>query len=719
MKKRIKNLPLIHRVFAVQLIADRAAEPQDPKESIGQGRRYHASISSEQPATQWYWELGYITETLSHKKSSVLLDRLKAAGPLLWMHDRYDQVGRIHDPSVAEGQLAADFRFSRTQRGQDMELDAVDDIKVNVSIGYQVKEMKLTRRGDPTKGEIDEYTITQWEPHEVSIVSIPADISVGLGRQEAEEFARRSGGHLFPAEIEDDGDAVREEREMKLKKVWDQEREEVVEVPETDPRPAVDRAAPPATPAATTAPAAAAAAATAVIELTAGARDAQVVEINQICKANEISEAKRDAWIRGGLSPEAVCYEIQKLRATPAPAAAAPAAEALHPRIDARELEKYSLRRAILMTIPKSEGGIEWGGLEADVHNEIDRNLPIGVERHGGIFIPNNIKGPDPRAAARAARTLGRPGAERAYPLDSVTATEGTEFKFTQAAEFIDMLRAKLITTRLGVRFLANLPGPMGFPRKTGSSTPTWQTAEAAAVADSMPAFEQMVLSPKTLIDTTGTSRQLLRMASEDMEALLRDDILKSHRVAIDTAFFVGTGAAGQPSGLYVLSGIQSYDIGPGAGANAVPDYVDITSMIGLLGDANADDGNIAFALTPLLAATLMRTLTFPSANTGAPIFQVSGAGTASEGSLGGYRALASNVLSKTLNNGVPTGGAEHGIVLGDFSEGFIGEFGGFEIIADPYSSKKSGVIELTSFQMIDVNVRHQASFVKGINAIP
>lgn len=691
-----KQLPLMHRIFELRIKGTPAdGQPnQDPLAMIGKGALYDVAISSEEPANQWYWELGMVKETLSHSKGAVQLDRLKKTGAVLWNHDRYDQVGKLRSPGVntQTKRLEGKISYSRTQRGQDFELDALDGIKVNVSVGYRVLEMKLTRRGDIQAGEIDEYLITKWEPYEVSIVSIPADVSVGIGRSQAEELARREGGEMFAAEIED-GVAVREDPQMKTKEELAAEAAKAAaEAEAAATRTAV--AAPP--PPAATPP---------QIEVSNTKRDKEVVEIIAMAKQNRL-ESKVPEWIARGLTADQVAREV--LIQISNPALAQPPSERTE-LIATRDLKNYSLRRAILMTLPKNEGGIDFNGLEADVHRELEKNLPAGIKYRGGALIPTNMPAPDPAAAARGAKLLGR-----AYPLDSVTATEGQELKFTTFQSFIDMLRAKLICVRLGAKFLSGLTGPVGFPRKTGPSTANWR-AEAAASADSMPAFELMTLSPKSLIDTTGTTRELLRMASEDLEALLRDDILKTHRVAIDTAAFVGTGASGQPSGIYVLANVTSYDVGPGANANAVPDYIDITTMIGLLGDANADDGAVAFAATPLLAATLMRTLTFPAANTGTAIWQ----GTTSEGTLGGYRALASNVLSKTLLDGVPTGGVEHGLVFGNFNELLIGEWGAFEIIADPYSSKKSGIVELTSFQMIDVNLRHPKSFVKGINAIP
>ena len=86
--------------------------------------------------------------------------------------------------------------------------------------------------------------------------------------------------------------------------------------------------------------------------------------------------------------------------------------------------------------------------------------------------------------------------------------------------------------------------------------------------------------------------------------------------------------------------------------------------------------------------------------------------GTFEDGRLGGYRAIASNQVSSTLG-----GGTEHGVVFGNWSDLLVGLWGALEIIVDPYAKQKRGIIEVTSFQMADIDVRHPESFVKATGA--
>ena len=68
-------------------------------------------------------------------------------------------------------------------------------------------------------------------------------------------------------------------------------------------------------------------------------------------------------------------------------------------------------------------------------------------------------------------------------------------------------------------------------------------------------------------------------------------------------------------------------------------------------------------------------------------------------------------------SGGAPTGGTNHGLIYGNWADVLIGQFGGaMEMIVDPYSLKKQGLIEVTSFQMADVAIRHPGSFAVGIN---
>ena len=77
---------------------------------------------------------------------------------------------------------------------------------------------------------------------------------------------------------------------------------------------------------------------------------------------------------------------------------------------------------------------------------------------------------------------------------------------------------------------------------------------------------------------------------------------------------------------------------------------------------------------------------------------------------IAGMPAIASNQVSSTLG----TSSDEHGLVVGAWSQLLIGTWGAVELIVDPYTQKRKGIIEVTSFQMVDIQLRHPQSFCKG-----
>jgi hypothetical protein len=82
-------------------------------------------------------------------------------------HRRKDKVGR------------ATVRFGSSARATEVFNDVRDGILSSVSVGYRRMDMKLTRSSEE---DGDEYTVTRWMPFEVSLVTIPADETVGVGR---------------------------------------------------------------------------------------------------------------------------------------------------------------------------------------------------------------------------------------------------------------------------------------------------------------------------------------------------------------------------------------------------------------------------------------------------------------------------------------------------------------------------------------------------------
>lgn len=139
-----------------------------------EARTVELAFSSEQPYERWWG-----VEILDHSPQSIRLGRLSSSGPLLMDHDARDHVGVIESVRIDADRVGrALVRFGRSQRAEEIFQDVRDGIRRNVSVGYMIHRATLVE----TKEDQEIYRVTDWEPHEISLVSVPADASVGVGR---------------------------------------------------------------------------------------------------------------------------------------------------------------------------------------------------------------------------------------------------------------------------------------------------------------------------------------------------------------------------------------------------------------------------------------------------------------------------------------------------------------------------------------------------------
>ena len=127
-------------------------------------------FSSEFPVARYFGN-----EILDHTREAVDLARLNDGAPLLFNHDPGKVVGVVErawiDGQKKRGYVAV--KFSRNAFAQEVLADVKDGVLRNVSVGYQIADME--QRGE-------DFVATRWSPYEVSVVSIPADPTVGVGR---------------------------------------------------------------------------------------------------------------------------------------------------------------------------------------------------------------------------------------------------------------------------------------------------------------------------------------------------------------------------------------------------------------------------------------------------------------------------------------------------------------------------------------------------------
>lgn len=152
----------------------RAAIGMEARSIDEDSRTVDIAVSSELAV-----ERSFGKEILIHDASAIDLAFLASGrAPLLLDHDPEKQIGVIESVDLSpDRKLRAKVRFGRSQQADEIFMDVVDGIRGNISVGYRVNKMERASR--------DEYHVKSWTPLEVSVVSIPADPTVGVGRSTA------------------------------------------------------------------------------------------------------------------------------------------------------------------------------------------------------------------------------------------------------------------------------------------------------------------------------------------------------------------------------------------------------------------------------------------------------------------------------------------------------------------------------------------------------
>jgi HK97 family phage major capsid protein len=137
------------------------------------------AFASEAP-----YERSWGIEVLDLGAKSIRMGRLKNGGPLLMDHDSRDQVGVIESVQIGADRVGrAVVRFGKSARAEEVFADVADGIRRNVSVGYVIHAAQLESEAEG----IGTYRVIDWEPFELSLVAVPADATVGVGRSATEQ----------------------------------------------------------------------------------------------------------------------------------------------------------------------------------------------------------------------------------------------------------------------------------------------------------------------------------------------------------------------------------------------------------------------------------------------------------------------------------------------------------------------------------------------------
>lgn len=154
----------------------------------GTNRTTKVSFSSEQAVRRYDWVKDeYYMEILGHEQGNVDLSRLNELGVVLFNHNRDKVIGAVENPvldTVTHRCLAA-VRFDKDDDSEKVYQKVYGGTLKGISVWYMVSRWEIVEAGNKsTCGRFDGpcRIAREWQPYEISVVSIPADTAVGVGR---------------------------------------------------------------------------------------------------------------------------------------------------------------------------------------------------------------------------------------------------------------------------------------------------------------------------------------------------------------------------------------------------------------------------------------------------------------------------------------------------------------------------------------------------------
>lgn len=347
---------------------------------------------------------------------------------------------------------------------------------------------------------------------------------------------------------------------------------------------------------------------------------------------------------------------------------------------DKRDIRKFSFLRTMRSLLP---GEPILDGLEAEMDQEARNEAKCLGYNITGRGIPHMVLA----QTSFRDNTITQP----TQPED------GSALVRPQYQSFIDLLKANLVLRNLGATFLTGLVGDQIFPKKTQAATSTWK-GEIESLDKSNIKFGTFEMKPHRLGTYVMASRQAMIQATPDLENMLRSDIVESVQVALDLAGIAGTGTLNQPLGVLNYTGTGSAEVGANGGAPTRKMLLELEAAIDI---SNAAMNNLRWLLHPQLSYALRN---IPVVSGSDKFVMESG------NELHGYPVFKTTQVPTNLAKGTTTGGLTAAI-FGNWSDLIVGQWGGLDILVDPYSTALSGMIRYVVAGFYDIGVRREQSF--------
>jgi len=404
--------------------------------------------------------------------------------------------------------------------------------------------------------------------------------------------------------------------------------------------------------------------------------EAQTLELTSLLEKRETLNTEIEAELR-----------LEKFEAEQAAAEARKAGSngtSFDPKsTEKREMGKFSLTKAINEIASHKEGrGQGLSGFEKELIQESEGEARTMGLSGQGVYLSNDVI----NAIYSEKRTMV-----------TSTATLGGNFIPTQKVGFFEALFAATVLNELGVQSLTGLSANTDMIGFTGSVTSAWASSEVGTQTPTDATTAARELRPKLLYAACDISRRLMIQTSNSIDTFILNNMIQSMAVEFERAVINGAGST-EPTGLLTLITNTT-----AMGTNGLaPSYAKILELVTSV--LNNDGRNVTrkFLTNPKVVGKLKNTTV--DSGSGAMVMGYNGLFGSQMGVIDGYGVSVTSNVPSTLSKGSSTGVCS-ALIFGDFSQVVTGQFGGVELIVDPYTKSRNGQVSLTMNSFLDSTV--------------
>lgn len=575
------TLPVLRQIEGQPVTRSMSVERETINE---ENRTVEMSATSEYPVNRWFG-----VEVLDHSQGAIDWTRMRSGAPLLAQHDRWTTKGQIGVVEEAwlddDRRMRVRVRFSKSAEAEEIWRDVVDGIRRNVSCGYLPQEMVLERR----EGDTEYFRVTRWQPYEISIVSVAADPTVGIGRSTDQTTSTITirGSEMDEQEnttttAQQPGKSVSVEQPTPATRTFAEPKDEAL---------AKERQ-----------------------------RSADILALGERFNQRDLALQS----VTQGISVDSFRAQVlERQQPTPIDTNLGGDSQRDLPQfnhqkggqnveklgITERDMSGYSMLRAINAM---ATGDYKDAGFEREVSNAIAD--ASGAEARG-LFMPHEALFGGSMLRQQEKKTSEKGG----ILVDTDMRTD----------MYTEILKNRTVLGALGATVLSGLQGDVDIPKQLSEGNFYWLDEDGEAPLTDID-FGTIGLSPKTISGAIAITRRLRKQASMSIENLVRNELLSGVAVTTDKGYLYGTGEDNQPLGLMYQTGIPGLTYADNFGWD---EAVDMETQVG---QANVSANGMGYLTSVGQRGAGKKT--FVASGTGERLWH--------NNEVNGYRAIASNQIN-------------------------------------------------------------------------